>query len=60
MEVAFNPVQRGNVNNSAYFGIWFIPNLRHCICVMFIDFDLFNDTFSSADCITWNDRVRSK
>ena len=42
MEVAFNPVQRGNVNNSAYFGICFIPNLRHCICVIFIDFDLFN------------------
>jgi len=30
MKVAYNPGQRGNVANSAYFGIWFIPNLRHC------------------------------
>jgi hypothetical protein len=60
MEVACNPGQKGNVADSAYFGICFIPNLRHCICVIFIDFDLFKDAFRSADFITWNDRVCSK
>jgi len=33
-----NQGQRGNVGNSAYFGILFVPNLTHCIGVIFTDF----------------------